>query len=299
MNKGIYFIGGSEPYLVDCQRIALVGKLSVKELNFLETDVFDTEVINFLNTFPMGDDRKVVYLTIEDLSELDVKVFHSYKKKPSPFGCLIVRFRKYDARKSFYKTLKEEGLLQLFDKESVAFKLSEFITSRAAKMGATFADDSVLNTFIERENYANQDSVTLYNILGDLKNLASLSSVITMEAVCSLIADNEKDNVFGIAKLIVNKDISGLRTQAVLCKGNEIATLSALLREYRISYKAKDFSLSEIGVSKNTFKGLAKEQLIDSMDIIIGSIDAVKSSTMPMSVVLEHTFLRLVHVASL
>lgn len=291
---GIYFIGGSEPYLVDCQKISLTGKLSVKELNYMEADAFTENVYQFLYTYPMGDDRKVAYISVAELSDMNVPLFKEYRNAPSEFGVLIVRFRALDARTKFFHSLKNEGLLHLFDKESATLKLSEFIERRVAKKGAAFSNRKALDLFISRENYANRKDITLYNIVSDLNNLIALSNTITEEMIVSVVPDNLKDNVFGIASQIIRKDINGLRSQALLCRGNEIGTLSALLREYRISYKALYFPLKDIGASKNIFKELSKEQLIAGINIITDAVDAFKAKSMPESVILEHTFLKLI-----
>ena len=293
--SGIYFIGGSEPYLVDCQKISLIGKFSVRELNYMESTSFTEEVFQFLHMYPIGDDRKVVYITVGNLSEMDTPLFREYQKNPSVFGRLVIRFLAYDARRTFYKELKKEGLLQLFDKESATLKLSEFIEKRAAKKGVSFSDKEALALFLERENYANREDITLYNLMGDLNNLIALGNPITQENICLVVPDNVKDNVFGIAGQIVKRDIFGLRTQAALCKGNEIATLSALLREYRIAYKAFYFPLSDIGATRNVLRGMDKEVLVNGIHVLTDAIDAVKSGGVPLSIVLEQTFMKLVN----
>lgn len=292
--NNIYFIGGTEPYLVDCQRVSLVGKLTLKELNYMEATCFSDEVYQFLYTYPIMDEKKVAYVSVSDLKDMDCPPFHEYMKKPSSFGVLIVRFLSADARTSFYKDLKKSGVMQLYDKESAAPKLADFILKRASKKGVGF-EPGALELFLERENYARRDDITLYNLMGDLNNLMALSNPITKENVLAVIPDNVKDNVFGIARQIADKDIVGLRKQALLCKGNEIGTLSALLREYRIAYKAFYYSLSEIGASRNAFKGLSKDDVCTGIGIIMDAIDSVKHGGIPQSVLLEQTFLKLVY----
>ncbi len=288
----ISILCGNEPYLIDCQKLSLIGKLALPELNLMETSSIQEDVFLFLRTIPITDRRKVVFVDLDNLSELDCPLFHAYKKKPSPHGCLIVRARNYDARKVLYKELKKEGYIQVLDKDMVA--LSEFIQKRLVKKGASFDCSKTLELFMEHENYANREDITLYNILSDLNNLISLGNPITAEMVKSVVPLHEKDNMFGLAKLIQKKDIAGLRNQAELLRGAEIGTLGALLREYRIAYKAHFCSLQQIGVNRNMFPSMERDALVSSIMLITNNIDAAKKGKIPMSIVLEHTFLQLI-----
>lgn len=290
----ISILCGNEPYLIDCQKLSLIGKLALPELNFMETSSIHEDVFLFLRTMPIEDTRKVVFMDLENLSELDCPLFHTYKKKPSSCGCLIVRVRKYDGRKTFYKELKKEGYIQVFDKDMAVLKLPEFIEKRLIKKGNSFDSKGTLELFMEHENYANREDITLYNILGDLNNLMALGNPITAEMVKSVVPLHEKDNMFGLAKLIQQKDIAGLRKQAELLRGEEIGTLAALLREYRIAYKAHFCSLQQIGVNRNMFPHMEREHIVSAILIITSSIDSIKKGGIPLSVVLEQTFLRLV-----
>jgi len=293
MKKEIYFIGGSEPYLVDCQKLSLVGKLSLAELNYMESECFSEDVVSFLNSYPIGDEYKVCHLMVEELDKLNTPDFQTYLEHPSDTSRLIVRFRHYDARKSFFKKLKAEGLLQLFEKETVLVKLPEFVQSRAQKKGATFESKEALELFLCRENYGNREDITLYNVLGDLNNLIALGSIITKENVLAVVQEHDVVQKFCIAGLLLSKDVHGLRKQAHLCAGDEIGALSALLWEYRVAYKAKFFSFKEIGTFKATLSKLPKEVLFQGIMILTDAVDSVKQGTAPKSSLLEATFLKL------
>lgn len=246
---GVHLIGGDEPYLVDCQRISLVGRLEAPEMNYMEFDTLEEDVFTFLSTFPFMDTRKVAYVTVQDVAECDVPSFHSLLDECPDYATLVVRFRNYDGRKNFFKQMKKCHCLSLYDKDQAIPGLPAFVEKRATKLGAVFAPGA-LDEFLRRENYIERDDINLYNILEDLKNLVSLEKNISVENVVSLISENNKDNVFAIASLIRNCDIVGLRKQASLLRGMEIPTLSALLREYRLAYKAQYYSASEIEIGR-------------------------------------------------
>lgn len=292
----ISFIGGSEPYLVDYHKNKLIGQFDLKELNFMEATSFDESVYDFLFTFPMGDDRKVVYLSVDSLNEVNNPLYKKYEESPSDFGELVVKFRNHDGRESFYKKLVKDGVLQLYDKVPTESELAAFLEKKVSQRGVSFENKETLSLFIERENYWEKKDITLYNILSDLNNLVALGNTITKEMVLSVVPDNANEQTFEIAKMIAAKNISGLRKQAVLCKGNEIGTLAALLREYRIAYKLQYFTPAQIGTSKFAFKGLTKEQLLRGIDIVTDAISSSKQGSMPKETILEHTFLKLTYL---
>lgn len=288
----IHFIGGSEPYLVDCQKLKLVGTLDLPELNYMEAESFDERVVTFLSCVPVADTRKVAYITVDTLSACDTSLFHTFRDRCPKYAELIVRFRSHDGHTSFYKQLEKDGLLTLFDKESALNGLSEFVSKRAVKMGGTFLPGA-LEEFLRRENYSGKEEITIYNIVSDLKNLISLNPQISVDNVRSMISEHDKDNVFAIAKMIRNGDVAGLRKQAALLRGSEIGALSALLREYRLAYKASFYPLKDIGVNNIVFSGMDREQLCNGIDLIVDTIDALKRGGVPSSVALDSVFLQL------
>lgn len=121
-----------------------------------------------------------------------------------------------------------------------------------------------------------------------------MGSQITLENVKAIIPEHEKDNVFAIAKLIQAGDINALRTQTTLLQGNEIGTLSALLREYRLAYKASFFPARDVGVGNIVFQGKDRNQLLDGINLITNSIDQIKYGAIPISVALEKVIFILV-----
>lgn len=287
----VIFIGGDEPYLVDAKRKSLLGDLQMPELNLLTTEILDEAVLDHLNTYPVIDDKRVAVVTVEKLADADNDILKECMGISD--ALLLVIFKSYDGRNTFYKELKKSGVLFLCNKQEAAKSLSSFLLKRAEKIGVIF-QDCVLQEFLQRMDYMENDGVNIYTIIGYLESMAALGSTITSESVEAAVPAYQSENVFGIVDLILSKDLPGLRTQAVLLKKDAIGTLSALLREYRISYKAQYFPLSEIGISSYRLKGCTKEALINGITLITEQIQAIKNGTISEELVLEDTFLRLV-----
>lgn len=290
----IYFIGGNESYLIDRQKTILIGKLNEPALNYMEAAGFDENVVMFLNSYPIGDVRKVAYVVVDNISECDLPLFRAYLENDSTFATLIVRFREYDSRKAFYKWLAKGNLIHLFNKEQASAELTALVKKLADENGAIFTQGA-LTEFLRRENYDNREDITIYNILNDLKNLITYNKQITLQNVQLLVPENEQDKRFGLARMIAKGDIVGLRQQAAYLKGNEIPVLTALLREYRIAYKASYYSQKEIGTSSSAFAGMNRTQLLHGIDTIVGTIDLIKQGKIPSSIVLDNTFLSLAY----
>ena len=170
--------------------------------------------------------------------------------------------------------------------------MTSFLMKRAEKMGVTFQND-VLQEFLQRINYLENEGVSIYTIIGYLESLAALGSTVTSDAVASVVPAYQSEKVFGIVDLILAKDLSGLCVQAALLKKDAIGTLSALLREYRIAYKANYFSFKEIGISSCKLKNCSKDVLINGIALITEQISAIKNGTVSEELILKDTFLRL------
>ena len=213
----------------------------------------------------------------------------------APEGQLIVRFKDYDGRSALFKKMRKLGCLELCTKESVVQSLRGFVLKKATQKGFCF-EDVALDLFLQRLDYAENEEVNLFTVLGYMKSLSALGKVVTQEMVCTVVPAHFNENVFGIARMIVAGDVDGLKVQASLLGGDVIRTLSALLREYRIAYKSRYFSSKEIGAFSNVFSHKDKASLVRGMDLITGQIASVKHGTFPGEIVLMETFLRLINI---
>ena len=286
----IVLISGDEPYLIDVKRESLVGTMQLPELNFMSTETLDASVVAHLTTYPVIDKRRVALVTVQKLEEINNPFFEECRNIQD--SLLIVVFRSYDGRNTFYKQLDKEGIIYLCTKQKALPSLSNILLKRASKAGIVF-QKGAMEELLKRVDYLENDGVNIYTLLGYLDSLKALNNSITCESIQAVVPAYIREQVFGVVNLIQKRNIEGLTQQAQLLKGDAIGTLSALLREYRIAYKAYYFSLKDIGVTNVHLKGVPKEQLAQAIDFISGQITAIKTGTLPAELIMLDTFLRL------
>lgn len=286
----IVLIGGDEPYLIDVKRESLIGTMQLPELNFMSTEMLDASVAAHLATCPIMDERRVAVVTVQKLEEIDNPFFAECRNIQG--SLLIVVFHSYDGRNTFYKQMNKEGILHLCTKQKAFPSLSNFLLKRAEKAGLVF-QNGAMEELLRRVDYLENDGVNIYTLLGYLESLKALNNSITCENIKAIVPEYVREQIFSIVDLIQKRNLKGLTQQAQLLKDDAIGTLSALLREYRIAYKAYYFNLKDIGISSVHLKGVSKEQLVQGIELISGQITAIKTGTLPAELIMLDTFLRL------
>lgn len=274
---------GNEPYLIDCHINKAISRLTLPDINYYVSEIADDVFFEFLRTAPVMDDTKIAVLKVISLKELNNISFGTI-----PDNCIVyVVPGEVDARCKFFKEHKSIA----YEKLSYA-ELERFVVRFVSSSGCRFLEGAK-EVFLKRENYADMPDVTLFTILGDLKNLLGVSECISKETVEKLVPQRTKDNAFAIASLIAKNDLNGLLEQAKLLGGMEIPTLGALLREYRLAYKALYFQPSSIGVSKITFSYLPGKRIVQAMEYLTNLIEGLKQSKVPKdcSLTMAFTFL--------
>lgn len=282
----VKMIGGTEPYLVDCTILAL-KKEAGESMDVSSFSSFDENTMSFLMATPFFSDVRTAFVSVIDLKEMDCPLFADYLENYSEHSNLVVRFETCDRRTAFFKQMKDRGVLSLCDKEQAVPKLADFVKKHAMRRSATFGEGA-LDAFLTMENYAENPSITLYNILSDLNSLVSLSPAITVETVGAISSDNSMAAVFTLISLIKEKNVAELMHQVELLRDSEIGALCALLREYRICYK------KTLGISKEYGKLFAdRDSAARGIDILTDAISATKKRTFPPSLILRETLLQL------
>ena len=258
----------------------------------LRTDKFDGMVEEYLTTFPIVDSFKMAVVKLAKLKDLDTPFFKEFKEEGSE-NILIVIPVEVDKRTSFYKSLEKEKLIEVFDKSKVMTSIPAFLVKCAAARGAVFAD-RVCNAMLERCGYVDNEACNLYTLIGYVDMMASISNSITMELMNDVVPDFHKEEIFTIAKMILKKDIKGLRLQAELAN-DEISILSLLLREYRIAYKvACGYKYKDIGISfKPVFADKNRSHLLQGMSVLTDTIAALKKGGVIKSTCLLESFVKL------
>ncbi len=284
---------GSEPYLISKIKDEVVSQIQFPDMNLTSAEVFNSEIVDILQTYPLMEDRRVVVIDADSLSVISNDDFTGYMENPSEYSDLLVILRQADMRVKLVNQLKKNGLLTICNKFESEKDLIAEIKSVLSVNGYSIAEDA-FKEFLKRENYFDNEDVTLYGVINDILGLGVVNPNITLDMVKSTIKDNAKENVFSLAKLILNKDVKGFRQQANLMSADQaIPTLSLIMREYRIAYKALYFKPNEIGAKYINFSSMTKEQLIKGIEVCMDLIDGIKQGRVDASIALNLASARL------
>lgn len=288
----VHVLYGNEPYIIDSKLSGLDKKLNDPELNFYRYDAWGADVVSFLNTFPVFDDMRIAICRVDTLKSLD-KTFTDYLSAPSETAALYIVVKDVDKRTALFKQLQKQNLLVCCDKLTDKDMLMKFLLSKIKEKGGRITEDAY-HLLLERERYEDLEEISLYNVLSDIDKLISYNPEITVDTVSLLINENVVSAPFGLAQLIQEGNTVELRKQAEAMKGDEIKVLSALLREYRIAWKSKFFSPSQIGAKYISLKNLPKNELSEGMRVITDTISGIKNSSMPQNFAMMFVFEKLI-----
>ena len=282
-------IVGNEPYWVDSEIRKCISGIECPEMDLLKGDRLTDAVFEFLGMTSYLSSKKAAVITVADLSDADVPALKDLVMAEG--NDLIIRARTYDQRKTFFKEMSKKGCVIACTKSACGKKLETFISKKAAEHGLTISPEA-MRELLFLENYQDAEEVTCYTILSDICSLAEVSDgTVTPEVVRRIVPSHIKGNAFVVAGMIGNGNVRGVMEQAEALKGQEIASLAALLREYRISYKASFNRLSEIGVARRTLE-LSRDEAANGIRILTEALRAAKSDS-PKASILEETYLRL------
>lgn len=292
VDKPVYALFGQEPYVRDGYKRAILKDIENTDFNVRTFEVFSEETASFLSTMPLFGTKKVALVTAKSFKELADPATKPYLEQPSPDTCLVFFVEDVDKRTAAYKEFQKKGW-NLPCEKLTEKQLKGVLLKHIQMLGGSITE-AAYRVFLEREAYFEREDVTVYTLISDLEKLVNLDKNITEQTVSELIQKNLVDDTWSIAKMIQVGDLKGLMEQAEVLSGEQIRTLSALLREYRIAYKAKYFPKKEIGVTTILFEDIPKDQLTEGIRIITDAIAGIKAGHAGNS--LKETFLRLVRL---
>lgn len=290
---GVYY--GNEPYLIKIEKNRFMKEIKNPEMNLICSSVMSEEIIGYLNTYPIMDERRLAVLDIDSLAQIDNADFRSYMENPSDSSDLFIMVRSLDMRTKFAKELANKKLLHECKKLTDINSVVKYLLPVIKKAGGRITE-AAMKEFLTRENYLEAD-INLLNVINDLKGLLTIDKDITLPMVKTYIRINEVQNCYALAKMIVNQDFADLKKQSELISGSDsIGVLSLLMREYRIAWKLK--VINGFQAKYAVFKNLSQDTLFQGIDICQKAIDSVKNGTMPSDEVLKITFMKLAKIIS-
>ncbi len=279
--------------MIDC-KVRKESKLQFPDFNLLKSTSLGEEEDMFLSACPMMDDKRILVLSLKKLDELKGDFFEKWVEDAETSNLILVKTAEYDGRTSFYKDCVKKGVVVPCDKKDFYNSVVPVVLKSVTLAGGTI-DESVVTKMLQRVGYLENGEVNMYTIIGYVNTMLSLDKNITVELMESVVPSYFKEDVFSLAKLICSKDMKGLKKQAELLRGSEIETLSALLREFRISYKAKYFPLKETGASYSAFLKRDKEYLAYGIKVISETVAGIKNGSVITKDCLMDVFVRLLN----
>lgn len=283
----IKIIFGNEPFLISQIKKETFSIILNSDFNLSMHEIFDENVFNLCNTYPIMESKRVIFIDLDKLSMLDNECFNTYRKAPTEFTEVLILCRNVDKNTKFAKMLKKEGILlevnKLKEEAELRTILQKFIKDKNGSI-----EPAALRELISRENYFDNESINLISISHDIDSLLNISRNITLNMVKENIKDMAVENVFVLAKLIEKGDSIALKKEISLISPDKtIPTLSLLLREYRIAYKATFIPLSDIGIKYCTLNKMSKKQLIHGMRICTSLIEDIKTGRVSEHIALQ------------
>lgn len=269
-------IYGTEPYLKDQAIMEKKAGLCFSEFNLLETDRYDSEAELFLFSEPFQNDRKVMILYVDGLSDIPDSLISALKDIPDTSVLSIVP-ETTDRREKAFKAFEKNS--QRFDKVSPS-NLSKFILREVQRNRVNITRDA-MSELTKRLSYEDEEDVSLYTVKNAVRQL-SFSGDITVETIEKLIAKRISDSVFELTDhILMQKGEKAMElTETLLKEKAGILILSTILQRFRVAFKASFVrSAEEIGVSAFVYdkaKSISRSLADKAMSLLELSIERIK-----------------------
>lgn len=292
----IHLIYGAEPYLIQLA----IDKL-LPEDGTARYQEFSSETVMKLSSLSLFGEASVL-VTVDNLKALDQKCFWNYIDLPSKNSLLVIRVRNVDKRLSAYARLRKTPTVMMQEINKADGKTMErFIQSIVAHRGSSVTDGEI-RKILELSAYQYNPDMTMYTISNMLTNLIDGMEVIgpiTAEDIERTFQRKDMVNKFGIAVLLEKRDRGQLYKLAPFLReeSGAIPFLMLLMRELRIAYKSRIYSLGEIGVKSANFKTWSDNQLIQGMAIVGDVVYKLKSSEIQENIAIPYCFSELLNMA--
>jgi len=292
----IHLIYGSEPYLIQLA----IDKL-LPEGETVRYQEFSSEAVMKLSSLSLFGNMSLL-VTVDNLKALDQKCFWSYIDIPSKDALLVIWVRDVDKRLSAYARLQKTPTVIMQEINKADEKtMKKFIQSVAARRGSSIAD-SEIQKILELSAYQYDPNVTMYTIGNMLTNLIDgmeVTGPITAEDIERTFQKKDMVNKYGVAALLEKRDRGQLYKLAPFLQeeNGAIPFLMLLMRELRVAYKSRIYSLGEIGVRSVNFKSWSNNQLIQGMAIVGDVVYKLKSSEIQESIAIPYCFSELLNMA--
>ena len=225
------------------QLLAKLVEPETKDFNFDRVSARDMsfeKILSVLQTPPMMAERRTVLIEdFEDLSKKGQEAFESYLDSPNPQTVCVLITKKIDKRTTFYKKLKTIALIQEF-KKPYPNQLPQFVQEHARELEVSLAP-GLAQVLVE---VVGQDLSHLVMELEKLKIYIAPRTQITKEDVLALSSQGLVDNIWDLASVLGQKDLSMSLNlfRRILEQGESVIALVAMaITHFRKLLLTSDF----------------------------------------------------------
>lgn len=226
----IKFFYGLEPYAFK-KAIENFGEST----DILKKKVWDGECESFACSYSFLQSDKVLILDLEEL-RADENML-SFLSDTEALTCdVYIYARKVSTNTKIFKYLSSCDTVKC-DKFK-GKELQQLVLEECAKINAKISKEA-FDLLISRINYYGKDEVTFDTIVKRIHQCAAAEN-ITPSVVTTFVADDSDFNIWSLTSLLDKGDIEAFMEgcNKLLPITDAIGILSALLRAYRISWKA-------------------------------------------------------------
>lgn len=250
---------GNEPYYLAAEKKNLLKEKGV------DTGIFYSweDAAETVTVLPMLSEHRIVVLELEKLSA-DESLLR-YLSDPVSFTDLFIFTSNVERNSKIYKLINKKHSLMQCNKLNAQL-LKKWIGKQLVSLGAVMNQEAY-ELFIRRVPYFHDPDCNLYSVKNWILQLAFCCNEITEDIVKEVIPETLNEKMFALSKHLLEGDYpSVFRLSQFLLESQEqpIAMLSAILRTFRLAYKASLFP--EINEKElETMLGAARYQYIAAM----------------------------------
>lgn len=276
---------GNEPYSLDYEK-GKVKKSCKEQMFFLqEMGSWDEKAEMFSSQIPCFGQKNVIMLSVEKL-KADEKLLE-FVKRDSKYCDLYIFASAADRNTKVYKEIAKSHEAKRCDKLEEAL-LKKWVMEQAKRKGFSITADAY-ELLVRRKLYYQDKDCTLYTLQKCIEVLGYADRAITKKLVEENIEETCDEKVFVLSNLLLNRQEEKLFFVArqLLEEENPIAMLSAILRTYRLAFKASLYMdktekerASLLGVPSYQYIAATKysaKQLKDGMDILQSAVGKIKA----------------------
>lgn len=272
MLKIIY---GDEPYLVSAEKEKLVGDRN--SLDVMTFNAVTEAAMDFLSVPSFLGGTKAAVFSVDKLEHMDTKGMEYYWDNPPQEVDILIFPKEIDRKTKFFKKLDKKGYISFFNKVTDVKKIQTLMFRKLERLEATITEEAYREFFM-RMDYLNNDDINLLHLMKEMEKLAFHTKAISVEHVQAMTPDYRQGNKFAFENILLRHDADELERQlSRLTSEEQFSLLPILLKSYRVAYKEKlGFTKQEIDYKVNRFRDLSVEELVKAMEIITGTMEAVK-----------------------